>query len=47
MAVRAAEERGELTRQQSRTLQGQAKRGDLHGAYRGLRTIYRRNERGR
>ena len=41
-AVRAAEERGELTRQQRRTLEGQAKKGDLRGAYRGLQTIYGR-----
>lgn len=47
MAVRAAEERGELTRQQSRTLQGQAKSGDLRGALTGLERIYRRMGRGR
>lgn len=39
--VRACEERGELTRQQRRTLEGQAKHGDLLGAYRGLERLYR------
>lgn len=41
-AIRAAEERGEITRQQRRTLEGQAKNGDLRGAYKGLVTIYGR-----
>lgn len=44
-AVRAAESRGELTKQQARTLEGQAKKGDLRGAYRGLERIYLRLER--
>lgn len=41
-AVRAAMERGEITWQQARTLQGQAKKGDLKGAYKGLTTLYGR-----
>lgn len=40
-AVRAAERRGELTKQQSRTLRGQAANGDLKGALRGLERLYR------
>lgn len=40
-AIRAMEGRGELTRQQRRTLEGQAKHGDLMGAYRGLERIAR------
>ena len=43
--VRACEERGELTMQQRRTLEGQAKHGDLMGAYRGLERLYRGFER--
>lgn len=45
IAVRAAESRGELTKQQRRTLEGQAKKGDLTGAYKGLQSIYARNDR--
>lgn len=44
-AVRAAEGRGELSKQQRRTLEGQAKGGDLAGAYRGLERLYVRAER--
>lgn len=46
-AVRAAEKRRELTRQQSGTLIGQAKNGDLRGAYKGLKRLYERDERRR
>lgn len=41
-AVRAAERRGELTRQQARTIMGQAKHGDPEGAMRGLQRLYER-----
>lgn len=34
--------RGELTRQQGRTLMGQAKHGDYAGAMRGIERIYNR-----
>ena len=34
--------RGELTRQQGKTLMGQAKHGDYAGAMRGLERIYSR-----
>lgn len=40
--VRECVRRGELTRQQGRTLMGQAKHGDLAGALRGLRRLYER-----
>lgn len=43
-AVGAAERRGELTRQQSRTLVGQAKKQGLTGALKGLKRIYEREE---
>ena len=40
--VRECERRGELTRQQARTIIGQAKAGDLEGALRGLGRLYPR-----
>ena len=40
-AVRAAVERGDMTRQQGRTIMGQAKHGDIEGAKAGLRRIVR------
>lgn len=40
--IRACEERGELTKQQRRTLIGQAKHGDLQGAYRGMQRLLSR-----
>lgn len=40
--VRECVRRGELTRQQGRTLMGQAKHGDMEGALRGLRRLYER-----
>ena len=38
--VRECEGRGEITRQQARTLMGQAKHGDVDGALRGLGRLY-------
>lgn len=43
-AVKAAERRGELTKQQARTLIGQAKKQGLTGALKGLKRIYEREE---
>ena len=40
--IKAAESCGEITRQQRKTLEGQAKNGDLKGAYKGLQALYRR-----
>lgn len=40
--VRAAERRGELTKQQALTIMGQAKHGDPEGAMRGLQRLYER-----
>ena len=41
-AVAAACARGELTKQQAKTLQGQAKHGNHRAALKGLQTIYDR-----
>lgn len=41
-AVRACQQRGDITKQQARTLIGQAKAGDLSGAMRGVERIYSR-----
>lgn len=43
--VVACVRRGELTRQQARTLMGQAKSGDMEGALRGLQRIYERMDK--
>lgn len=40
--VKACQQRGEITRQQARTLIGQAKHGDLSGAMRGVERMYSR-----
>lgn len=40
-AVRDLVRRGELTRQQGKTLMGQAKHGDLDGARKGLERLVR------
>lgn len=40
--VRACQQRGEITRQQARTIMGQARHGDLAGAMRGVERIYNR-----
>lgn len=42
--IAACVARGEITRQQGKTLMGQAKRGDRAGAMRGIERIY--SERG-
>lgn len=40
--ISACVQRGELTKQQGKTLMGQAKHGDYAGAMRGLERIYSR-----
>lgn len=41
-AIRDLMRRGELTKQQGRTLMGQAKHGDYAGAMKGIERIYNR-----
>lgn len=41
-AVKACQQRGEITTQQARTLIGQAKHGDIAGAMRGIERMYSR-----
>lgn len=41
-AIRACQQRGEITVQQARTLIGHAKHGDMSGAKRGVERIYSR-----
>lgn len=40
--IAACVKRGELTKQQGKTLMGQAKHGDYAGAMRGIERVYRR-----